>query len=315
MKRRRLGRSDLHISKLGFGAWAIGGNGWEWGWGAQGDAQSVRALHRAFELGINWVDTAPAYGMGHSEEVVGRALREWPGERPLVFTKCGLKWNEAGQLDRDLSPERLRQECDDSLRRLGVETIDLYQIHWPTDDPMEAELAWRVVNDLRREGKVRHVGVSNFDTGLLRRIDAHAAVTSLQPPYSLINRAIESAILPYCQHHDIGVLVYSPMASGLLSGQMTRDRIAALPADDWRKQSEDFREPKLGEHLKRVDRLAAAGAERGVPAGSMALAWTLRNPAVTGAIVGIRRPDQIEDLATASDLECSPAEWAEIAGV
>lgn len=314
MKQRQLGQSDLSISALGFGAWAIGGNGWEWGWGAQEDQESVRALHRAFELGVNWVDTAPAYGMGHSEEVVGRALREWAGPRPLVFTKCGLKWNDQGNLDRDLSPDRLRQECEDSLRRLGVDTIDLYQIHWPNDDPAEAESAWKVVNELREAGKVRYVGVSNFDVYLMERMQPHAPVTSLQPSYSLISRDVEDTILPYCRDLGVGVLVYSPMASGLLSGRMTRERIAALPDDDWRRKSEDFQEPQLSRHLALVDRLAAAGRDRGVSAGVMALAWTLRDPVVSGAIVGIRRPDQIEQLAVASEIECSLEEWRQIEG-
>src|SRR5947208_731231 len=242
MKTRQLDNSDLMITPIGFGAWAIGGAGWEFGWGEQDDKQSVAAIHRALELGINWIDTAAVYGMGHSEKVVALALRSWSGPRPYVFTKGGLRWDEQGYVHRSLNPASIRQECEDSLRRLNVDVIDLYQIHWPTE---ELEEGWRAMARLQKEGKVRWIGVSNFNVEEMRRARAIAPITSLQPPYSLVRREIEQEILPYCRAEELGVIVYSPMASGLLTGAMTRERAASLPDSDWRSRDAEFQEPKL----------------------------------------------------------------------
>src|SRR5271170_6952243 len=232
MEKQQLGNSDLLITRVGFGAWAIGGSGWEFAWGKQNDEASVAAIHRALELGINWIDTAAVYGMGHSETVVGHALKSWSGPRPYVFTKCGLRWDQQGHVTRVLNPASIRRECEDSLRRLDVETIDLYQIHWPVQNLEEVAAAWQTLAHLKQEGKVRWIGASNFDAAQLEVIRAIAPVTSLQPPYSLVRREVEDEILPYCLWNDIGVIVYSPMGSGLLTGAMTRERIDKLPADD-----------------------------------------------------------------------------------
>jgi aryl-alcohol dehydrogenase-like predicted oxidoreductase len=240
MKTRQLGNSDLLITPIGFGAWAIGGSGWEFGWGEQDDKQSVAAIHRALELGINWIDTAAVYGMGHSEKVVASALQTWPGPRPYVFTKCGLRWDEQGYVHRSLNAASIRQECEDSLRRLKVNVIDLYQIHWPTE---ELEEGWNAMARLQKEGKVRWIGVSNFNVREMRRAQAIAPITSLQPPYSLVHRQVEQAILPFCRAEELGVIVYSPMASGLLTGAMTRERADALPMSDWRSRDAEFQEP------------------------------------------------------------------------
>ena len=300
MKTKRLGRSDLNITPIGFGSWAIGGSGWEFGWGEQDDKQSIAAIHRALELGINWIDTAAVYGMGHSEEVVARALQGWSGPRPVVFTKCGLRWDEQGYVHRDLQAVSIRRECEDSLRRLNVEAIDLYQIHWPTED---FEEGWTEMARLQKEGKVRWIGVSNFDAIELERANEIARVTSLQPPYSLIRREIETEVLPYCRSNNIGVIVYSPMASGLLTGAMTRQRIAKLPGGDWRSRDEEFIEPRLSKNLALVQRLREVGQKYGRPPGQVAIAWTLRNPAVTGAIVGARSAEQVERNVGAADLQ------------
>ena len=309
MQTRRLGSSDMHITRVGLGAWAIGGAGWEWGWGAQDDATSVGAIHRALELGVNWIDTAAAYGLGHSEEIVRRALSSWSGARPYVFTKCGLRWNDRRSVFQDLSGDSVRRECEDSLRRLGVEVIDLYQIHWPTGDLADIDAAWTAMAELQRAGKVRWVGVCNFDVGQLARAQAIAPVTSLQPPYSLLRREIEAQTLPYCQAQGIGVIVYSPMASGLLSGTMTRERIAALPEDDWRRRDAQFSEPALTRNLALVERLRGVGARcGGVSPGEVAIAWTLRHPGVTGAIVGARSARQIEGTAGAAGLDLDAGE-------
>ncbi|WP_221032642.1 aldo/keto reductase [Actomonas aquatica] len=299
MERRKLGESDLQISRLGCGTWAIGGGGWQYAWGAQDDGDSVGMLHAAWDRGINWIDTAPAYGTGHSEEVVGQAVRSWSGERPLLFTKCGLTWNERRELGRDLSPARLRVECEASLRRLRVDCIDLYQIHWPTEDPTEAEAAWGELARLREAGKIRWAGVSNFEVPLLERLQRIMPVVSLQPPYSLVRRGIEAEILPYCALHNIGTLVYSPLESGLLTGAMTRERLMRMPWDDWRRTHPFFQEPAFSRHLELVDRLRSAGASRGLSPASLAVAWVLRQPAVTAAIIGARHPDQLEALLAA----------------
>ena len=312
MHTRKLGNSDLSITPVGFGAWAIGGSGWEYAWGTQDDADSIAAIHRALELGVNWIDTAAVYGMGHSEEVVARALAAWSGPRPYVFTKCGLRWDERGQVYPVLKADSIRRECEDSLRRLHVEAIDLYQIHWPTGSATETDEGWATLAQLQREGKVRWIGVSNFDVEQLRRTLAIAPITSLQPPYSLIRRAIEAEILPFCQRQGLGVIVYSPMASGLLTGAMTRERAANLPKDDWRHRDPEFNEPKLSQNLELVERLRAVGAWYGRSPGEVAIAWTLRHPAVTGAIVGARSAMQVEGVMRAGDFRLSEEEIAAI---
>jgi aryl-alcohol dehydrogenase-like predicted oxidoreductase len=309
---KKLGNSDMSITPVGFGAWAIGGSGWQGAWGPQDDKESIAAIHRALELGINWIDTAAVYGLGHSEEVVARALVEWPGPRPYVFTKCGLRSDGSGKIREVLKAESIRRECEDSLRRLRVETIDLYQIHWPVDDAAELEEGWAAMAQLQREGKVRWIGVSNFDVEQMKRAQAIAPITSLQPPYSLIRRDIEEEILPFCQRDGIGVIVYSPMASGLLTGKMTRERIVKLPNDDWRKHHPSFQEPRLSEHLALVERLLAVGAQHGRSAGEIAIAWTLGHPAVTGAIVGARSAKQVDGVMNAGTIRLTIQEKAEI---
>jgi aryl-alcohol dehydrogenase-like predicted oxidoreductase len=256
MQTRKLGNSDLQITPIGYGAWAIGGSGWEFAWGSQDDNDSIAAIHRSLELGVNWIDTAAVYGLGHSEEVVGRALKRWPGPRPYVFTKCGRSWDTQGNVGIVLRADSIRREVEDSLRRLSVDVIDLYQIHWPPDpDSAELEEGWSTLASLQRQGKVRWIGVSNFNIQQLRRAQALAPVTSLQPRYSLVHRDIEDQVLPYCLREGIGVIVYSPMASGLLTGAMTRERARKLPKDDWRRTHPDFTEPHLSRNLALVERL------------------------------------------------------------
>lgn len=312
MQTRTLGNSDLRITPVGLGAWAMGGGGWEFGWGPQDDDASVAAIHRALELGVNWIDTAAVYGLGHSEEIVARALAAWSGPRPYVFTKCGLRWDDRGRVSRNLEPDSIRRECEDSLRRLGVEVIDLYQIHWPSEDAAEVDAAWATLAQLRDEGKVRWIGVSNFDAAQLRRAQAIAPVTSLQPPYSLVRRDVEASTLPFCRTEGIGVIAYAPMASGLLTGTMTRERATRLPEDDWRRRSADFNEPRLSRNLALVGRLRTVGAHHGRSPGEVAIAWTLRNPAVTGAIVGVRSAAQVEGVMAAADIELSADEVHEV---
>jgi len=313
MQIRQLGNSDLQITPVGYGAWAIGGSGWQFAWGSQNDNDSVAAIHRSLELGVNWIDTAAVYGLGHSEEVVARALKSWPGPRPYVFTKCGLRWDSQGNVRKTLSADSIRHEVEDSLRRLSVEAIDLYQIHWPPDpDSAELEEGWSTFASLQRQGKVRWIGVSNFNVRQLRRAQAIAPVTSLQPRYSLVHREIEDQVLPYCQQVGIGVIVYSPMASGLLTGAMTRERAAKLPADDWRKTHPDFTEPDLSSNLALVDRLQQIARRHNRSAGEVAIAWTLHHPAVTGAIVGARNARQAEGVMCAGDLRLTDEEVTEI---
>jgi aryl-alcohol dehydrogenase-like predicted oxidoreductase len=315
METRKLGNSDIKITPVGFGAWAIGGSGWEFAWGQQDDADSVAAIHRALELGVNWIDTAAVYGMGHSEEIVARALKEWRGPRPHVFTKCVLRWDDKGKVSMDFSAASIRRECEDSLRRLQVDAIDHYQIHWPPEDNGPGlEEAWQTLATLKKEGKVRWIGVSNFNAQQLQRAEKIAPVTSLQPPYSLIRRKIEEETLPYCEKRGIGVIVYSPMASGLLTGAMTGERAAALPPDDFRSRNPEFREPRLSKNLELVERLRQIGARHGRTPGEVAIAWTLRHPAVTGAIVGARNAKQAEGVMRAGELKLSPGEIAEIEG-
>jgi aryl-alcohol dehydrogenase-like predicted oxidoreductase len=313
MLTRKLGNSDLHITPVGYGAWAIGGSGWQFAWGSQDDNDSIAAIHRSLELGVNWIDTAAVYGLGHSEEVVAHALKTWPGQRPYVFTKCGLRWDAQGNVRKVLSADSIRREVEDSLRRLSVEAIDLYQIHWPPDpDSSELEEGCSMLASLQRQGKVRWRGVSNFDVQQLRRAQAIAPVASLQPRYSLVHREIEDEVLPYCLREGIGVIVYSPMASGLLTGAMTRERATNLPKDDWRKTHPDFTEPLLSRNLALVERLEEIARRHNRSSGEVAIAWTLHNPAVTGAIIGARNARQAEGVMRAGELHLSNDEVTEI---
>jgi aryl-alcohol dehydrogenase-like predicted oxidoreductase len=310
MKTKQLGNSDLFITPIGFGTWAIGGSGWEFAWGAQDDSDSIAAVHEALDAGINWIDTAAVYGLGHSEEVAARALQGM-NNRPYVFTKCSMVWDERRQIGHSLRADSIRRECEASLRRLRVETIDLYQIHWPDPDE-DIEEGWATLAALQQEGKVRHIGVSNFNVAQMRRAQAIAPITSLQPRYSLLHREIEGEILPFAARQNIGVIAYSPMASGLLTGAMTRERIAHSPADDWRKRHPDFQEPLLSRNLKLVSLLRTIGKRRGHTPAGVAVAWVLHNPAVTGAIVGARRPEQVRGVVGAAEFRLSPREVAEI---
>ncbi|MDQ3855727.1 MAG: aldo/keto reductase [Chloroflexota bacterium] len=310
METRQLGNSDLNITPIGFGAWAIGGGEWAGGWGPQDDDDSIAAINKALDLGINWIDTAAAYGLGRSEEVVARALKG-RSDRPYVFTKCGIRWREDRSVYNSITAQSVRYELENSLRRLQTDVIDLYQIHWPDPDP-EIEEGWSTVAELQKEGKIRWIGVSNFSVEQMKRAQAIAPITSLQPPYSMIRRDVEPEILPYCEQHNIGVIVYSPMASGLLTGKMTAERIQNLPDDDWRKGSEDYQEPKLSRHLQLVELLRQIGDRHGRSPGEVAIAWALRLPAVTGAIVGARRPDQVEGTIGAGEYRLSEDELAEI---
>ncbi len=301
----------MRITGIGFGAWAVGGD-WQFGWGRQDDNQSMAAIHRALELGINWIDTAASYGLGHSEEVVGRALGEWKGARPYVFTKCGVPWDQKGEVYYLLRRESVRRECEASLRRLKTDVIDLYQIHWTAKDLNETLEGWETLAALQKEGKVRWCGVSNASTDEMQKLQSIARITSLQPPFSLVNRKVETAQLPWCRREGVGVIVYSPMGSGLLTGTMTPERVAALPDTDWRKRNDQFQEPKLSKTLKLVEQLRAIGARHGCSAGEVAIAWTLKNPAVTGAIVGARNVKQIEETARAANLELTQEDLLEI---
>ncbi|GAC1416757.1 MAG: aldo/keto reductase [Candidatus Velthaea sp.] len=310
---RKLGNSDLEITAVGFGAWAVGGGEWAFGWGAQDDTQSIAAIRRAVDLGINWIDTAAVYGFGHSEDVVRRAL-EGMSERPYIFTKCGLvpSAGDAKTPVENISRASIKRECEASLKRLGVEAIDLYQIHWPTDHIADIDEGWAAMAELQREGKVRYIGVSNFNVDELRRALAIAPITSLQPPFSLVKPEVETDILPFCKAQNIGVIVYSPMGAGLLTGAMTRERAAALPENDWRSRNEDFQEPKLGRTLELVDVLAEIGRAHGRAPGEVAIAWTLRNPAVTAAIVGARSAQQVEGNTGALAFRLSDEEFERI---
>jgi len=315
METRNLGNSDLKITPVGFGAWAIGGSGWEFAWGPQDDKDSIAAILRALEMGVNWIDTAAVYGTGHSEEIVAGALREWRGRRPYVFTKCTLTWDPTRKIKPDHSAASIRHECEDSLRRLQVETIDLCQMHWPpSDNGPSLEGAWRAMAELQKAGKVRWIGVSNFNVAQIQRAEKIAPVTSLQPPYSLIRRKIEDEILPYCQKQGIGVISYAPMASGLLTGAMTRERAAALPPDDFRSRNPEFREPRLSKNLELVERLRQVGARHRRGPGEVAIAWVLRHRAITGAIVGARNAMQVDGVMRAGELKLTAEEIVEIEG-
>jgi aryl-alcohol dehydrogenase-like predicted oxidoreductase len=310
LRTTQLGETGLEITRVGFGAWAIGGGGWEFGWGPQEDEESVETIHRALDLGVNWIDTAAAYGFGHSEMVVGRALAGL-ARRPYVFTKASLVPGQGGRVLHSLKRDSILAEAEASLQRLGVDAIDLYQIHWP-NPAADIEQGWAALAELKEQGLVRHIGVSNFDVGQLQRIQQIAPVETLQPPYSLIARGVEDTILPFAEHEGIGVIAYSPMGSGLLTGAMTRERIQGLPDNDWRKHSEHFAEPRLSENLAVVERLKAVAARLGTTPGAVAVAWALRSPAVDGAIIGLRRPEQVASILDAAGLELSDADVAEI---
>jgi aryl-alcohol dehydrogenase-like predicted oxidoreductase len=303
---RQLGDSDLRLTPIGYGAWAIGGGNWEFGWGAQDDDESVRTIERALDAGLNWIDTAAVYGLGHSEEVVARSLKNSP-HKPFVFTKCSMRWDANQQIYRSLKADSLKEELENSLRRLQVDAIDLYQIHWPNPEG-EIEEGWETLARFKEQGKIRYIGVSNFNVEQMKRALKIAPITSLQPPFSLLRRDIEAEILPFCQEHHIGVINYSPMVSGLLTGKMTTERIAQLPADDWRKRSLNFNEPKLSRNLKLVEFLREIGKEHSVEPGVVAIAWTLRHPGITAAIVGARRPDQVDGVLPAATFRLTDAE-------
>ncbi len=308
METKRLGDSDLDLTRIGFGAWAIGGGDWQFAWGPQDDKESIEAIHRALDLGVNWIDTAAVYGLGHSEEIVGKALRS-TSARPYVFTKCEMVWDDTRTITRSM--KQIRREVEDSLKRLQIETIDLYQIHWPVPDE-EIEEGWATMADLKREGKVRWIGVSNFSVAQMERALKIAPITSLQPPYSMINRSIEAEILPFCERNGIGVINYSPMQSGLLTGAMTKERVAAFPKDDFRRNAKSFQEPQLDRNLKLAAFLAQIGARHGVSAGVVAIAWTLAKPGITAAIVGGRSAKQVDGVMPAAGFRLTDGEVTEI---
>jgi len=310
MQTKNLGNSDLALTPIGVGAWAMGGGDWAFSWGPQDDRESIEAIHAALDRGINWIDTAAVYGLGHSEEVVAKALSA-RAKKPYVFTKCERTWDENRKISPSLKAASVRRECEASLRRLKQNVIDLYQIHWPEPDN-EVEEGWTEVAKLKQEGKVRWIGVSNFNAAQMARVAAIAPITSLQPPYSLLARGIEAETLPYCERNGIGVIVYSPMASGMLTGSMTRERIDNFPPDDWRRRNRNFQEPLLTRNLDLVEILRVIGARHEKTPGEVAIAWTLRHPAVTAAIVGVRSPAQVEGVIGAAEFRLSPEEIAEI---
>jgi aryl-alcohol dehydrogenase-like predicted oxidoreductase len=310
MQTKQLGNSDMHITPIGIGAWAMGGGGWAFAWGPQDDDDSVAAIHAALDQGINWIDTAAVYGLGHSEEVVARALKG-RSHKPFVFTKCERVWNERREIGKSLKADSIRREVEASLRRLQLDVIDLYQIHWPEPEE-DIEEGWTAMANLQREGKVRWIGVSNFNPSQMERCRAIAPITSLQPPYSAISPEVAAETLPYCAQHNIGAIVYSPMKSGLLTGAMTKERVAALPADDFRRNALAFQEPHLSKNLKLADLMKAIGARHGRSAGEVAIAWTLRNPAVTAAIVGMRSAAQVEGVIGAMEFRLNADEVEEI---
>ncbi len=291
MKTRQFGNTDMHITPIGFGTWALGGGSWAFGWGPQDDEQSIAAIHRALDLGINWIDTAAVYGLGHSEEIVARALKD-RSERPYVFTKCSRVWDENGEISSSLKAQSIRRECENSLRRLQVDVIDLYQVHWPMPES-ELEEGWETMAQLKEAMRI-------------------APISTLQPPYSLVKPGVEEEILPFCEEQEIGVIVYSPMMSGLLSGSMTRERIAKLPDDDWRKRDSEFQEPRLSRNLALVEQLQEIGYMHSRSPGEVAIAWTLHNPAVTAAIVGARRPEQVDSIIGAAEFRLTEAEFDQI---
>jgi aryl-alcohol dehydrogenase-like predicted oxidoreductase len=307
---RTLGNSDLQLTPIGFGAWAIGGGDWKFAWGPQDDDESIAAIRRALDLGVNWIDTAAVYGLGHSEEIVAKAVKG-SSHKPYIFTKCSRRWNSDGSISSVLKLDSLEQELHDSLRRLGLETIDLYQIHWPMPEE-DIEIAWEALSHFRQQGKVRWIGVSNFNVDQMKRAQKIAPITNLQPPYSMLRRAIESEILPFATENGIGVINYSPMVSGLLTGKMTAERVAAMPANDWRRSGVEFNEPRLSRNLRLVELLREIGDGHGVTPGVVAVAWTLRHPAITAAIVGGRSAKQVEELAPALEFRLSNEEFQKI---
>lgn len=300
----------MQITPIGFGSWAVGGGGYQFGWGPQDDEQSVAAINRALDLGMNWIDTAAVYGLGHAEEIVGRALKD-RAERPYVFTKCSRVWNNDGEISSSLKAQSIRRECEASLRRLQTDVIDLYQVHWPNPEQDIVE-GWEAMARLQQEGKVRYIGVSNFNVSQMQRIMKIAPISSLQPPYSLAKPDVEQDILPFCQEQNIGVIVYSPMMSGLLTGTMTRERIKKLPDDDWRKHDPEFQEPSLSRNLALDEKLGEIAYLHGRTIGEVAIAWTLANPAVTAAIVGARRPEQVDSNIGAAEFRLTGLELHEI---
>ncbi len=310
MQTRQLGNTDMHITPIGFGSWAIGGSNWAYSWGAQDDSEAIHAIERAVELGINWIDTAAVYGLGHSEELVAQALAGIK-KKPFIFTKCSLVWDESRQVSSSLKADSIRRECENSLKRLNVDAIDLYQIHWANPDA-DLEEGWEEMARLKEEGLVRHIGVSNFSIDQLTRAISIAPVASLQPPYSILRPAIEKETLPFCREHNIGVIVYSPMLSGMLTGAMTKDRVTNFPPDDWRKGNKEFQEPRLSANLGLVDLLKSIGTKHNRSAGEVAIAWTLRHPAVTGAIVGGRDAVQVEGIIGAADFRLNEEELSSI---
>ncbi|NTU93233.1 MAG: aldo/keto reductase [Chlorobiaceae bacterium] len=310
MQTRQLGNTSMQVTAIGLGTWAIGGAGWAYGWGAQDDSESITAIRRAVELGVNWIDTAAVYGLGHAEELVGRAL-VGIGQRPYIFTKCGLVWGRERKIGNSLTAASVRRECQESLKRLGVDTIDLYQIHWPNPEE-EIEEGWSEMARLKEDGLVRHIGVSNFTSAQMKRAAAIAPVETLQPPYSMLRRAIEVELLPWCRDEGIGVIVYSPMLSGMLTGTMTKERAENLPADDWRRNNMEFQEPRLSRNLRLVELLRDIGKRHGRSPGEVAIAWTLRDPVVSGAIVGGRNAAQVEGVVGAADFRLDAVEIGEI---
>lgn len=309
MHTRQFGKTGMEITPIGIGAWAIGGGNWEFGWGSQDDIKSIATIKRGLELGINWIDTAAVYGLGHSEEIVGKAIKG--REKPYIFTKCSLVWDENRKVNSVLNADSIRRECEASLKRLGIEAIDLYQMHWPNPDP-DIEEGWEAMAKLKKEGKVRHIGVSNFDVEQLKRAEKIAPVETLQPPYSLIHPDAEKEILPYCEKKDIGVIVYSPMASGLLTGRMSKERIDNMPQDDWRKRDTEYQEPRLSRNLELANLLSDIAFPHNITAGVVAVAWTLKNPGVTAAIVGSRSTEQIEEMIMAAEFRLSDVELEQI---
>lgn len=304
MKKRKLGWTDLEFTVIGFGSWAMGGGGWKFGWGPQDDKESIEAIHRAVDLGVNWIDTAAVYGLGHSEEIVGKAIKGL-SPRPFIATKCERVWDEKGNIYGSLKRESIRREVEASLRRLQIDVIDLYQIHWPDPDE-DIEEGWSEMSRLVEEGKVRYIGVSNFSVSQMERIRKIHPIASLQPPYSMLKRGVEAEILPYCAKHNIGVIVYSPMQKGLLTGAITRERVAQFAPDDHRRNDPQFQEPELSINIELVEKLRGIAARYGRTPAQLAVAWVLRRPEVTAAIVGIRRPSQIEEIVPAADFEISP---------
>jgi aryl-alcohol dehydrogenase-like predicted oxidoreductase len=312
MQTRRLGSSDLYLSTVGLGTWGMSGSGWRGSWGPQDDSESIKAIIRAYDLGVNWIDTAAVYGLGHSEEVVGKALKEMP-ERPIIATKLGSCWDENGEIFRRLTKESVRKEVEDSLRQLDIDAIDLYQIHWPIDDNHDEVLeGWATMADLTKEGKIRYAGVSNFGVELMSKIQKIHTVTSLQPPYSMTRRGIEKEILPYCGENNIGVVCYSPMGKGLLTGKFSKERVDNLSDEDHRKRGSEFHDPQLSITLGMLDELRPIADKNGRTLAQLAIAWVLRRPEVTAAIVGTRRPSQIEETAKAGDWNLSQGDIAKI---